>query len=235
MAPPLRGLIVGAALVVGLPGVAWAGMPAITLSDVARLRIQTISFFLVCLLVSSWFVQLLWNYLRHDFSRLPRLTYGKALSIVVLWGLLFVLVLTMISGARELMTPGAWRKEGFTYRLNEDRPPPPAPGPSLEHERERRQKLAALRDALWNYARSHEGSFPPGDSVTQIPADLWQMSGTSGQRYLYVPGLTAYRGSVPLVYEPARGDDLRLVLLTDGTIRPMPLEEIVQALPAEKP
>jgi hypothetical protein len=235
MAPSLRRLILAAALVVGLPGVARAGMPAITLSDVARLRIQTISFFLVGLLLSSWFVQLLWNYLRHDFSRLPRLTYGKALSIVVLWGLLFMLVLTMISGARELMTPGAWRKEGLTYRLNQDPPPPPAPGPSPEQERERRHKLEALRDAQWGYARSHDGSFPPRDSVRQILADLWWVSGSSGPRYLYVPGLAAHRGSVPLVYEPARGDDSRLVLLTDGTIRPMSLEQILQALPAEKP
>ncbi len=36
---------------------------------------------------------------------------------MIIWGLLFVLVLTMISGARELMTPGAWEKEGFTYVL----------------------------------------------------------------------------------------------------------------------
>jgi len=26
-------------------------------------------------------------------------------------------VLTMISGARELMTPGAWEKDGAIYRL----------------------------------------------------------------------------------------------------------------------
>jgi hypothetical protein len=35
---------------------------------------------------------------------------------------LFLLVLTMISGARELMTPGAWEKKGFTYQLVRDRP-----------------------------------------------------------------------------------------------------------------
>ncbi len=39
--------------------------------------------------------------------------------MVVLWGLLFTVVLAMISGARELMTPGAWEKQGATYRLKE--------------------------------------------------------------------------------------------------------------------
>jgi hypothetical protein len=38
---------------------------------------------------------------------------------VTLWGLLFLLILTMISGARELMTPGAWEKHGSTYELKD--------------------------------------------------------------------------------------------------------------------
>ncbi len=33
--------------------------------------------------------------------------------------MLCVVVLTMISGARELMTPGAWQKDGFTYSRTE--------------------------------------------------------------------------------------------------------------------
>lgn len=92
-------------------------MPSFTLTDIGRMRLESISFFLACLLVSALFIQLLWNYLRRDFPRLPRLNYPNAVGIVVLWGLLFILVLTMISGARELMTPGAWEKQGATYRL----------------------------------------------------------------------------------------------------------------------
>src|SRR6185369_13567149 len=102
---------------------AHAGMPSFTLTDVAKLRLQSISFFLLGLLLSAFVIQRLWNYLQKDFSRLPRLTYPKALTVVILWGLLFVVVLTMISGARELLTPGAWKKEGFTYKLT---PPTPA-------------------------------------------------------------------------------------------------------------
>ena len=97
---------------------AQAGMPyPPTLTDIAQLRVEAISFFLFILLVCAGLIQLLWNRLRTTFLRLPRLSYPKALGLVVLWGLLFIIVLAMISGARELMTPGAWEKQGATYRL----------------------------------------------------------------------------------------------------------------------
>lgn len=100
-----------------LPAVAQAGMPSMTLSDFARLRLETASFFLVGLLVSAAVVCWCWNLLARDFPRLPPLRYGGAFALVALWGLLFVIVLTMISGARELMTPGAWVRQGMTYKL----------------------------------------------------------------------------------------------------------------------
>jgi hypothetical protein len=83
------------------PQLAVAGMPSVTLTDVAKLRVEVISFFLVGLLLSAGVVMLIWNHLARDFAWLPRLSYVKACGMVVLWGLLFVVVLTMISGARE--------------------------------------------------------------------------------------------------------------------------------------
>ena len=94
-------------------------MPSFNLTDIAKARLDTISFFLVLLLVIALLVKFLWNYLARDFSRMPRLTYRKALAAVTLWGLVFLIVLTMISGARELMTPGAWEKQGATYKLKD--------------------------------------------------------------------------------------------------------------------
>ena len=105
--------------------------------------LQSISFFVVVLLASAWAVKGLWQHLRKDIRWLPTLTYGRSLSLVVLWGLLFVVVLTMISGARELMTPGAWQKQGWTYRLAE-----PAQHP-MSSRAERREALERLRLALW--------------------------------------------------------------------------------------
>src|SRR4051794_40021109 len=96
-----------------------AGMPVVRLSDVAALRLETLSFFLAVFLLCSWLVQRLWNGLHGDFPRLPHLSYGRAVGLVAVWGLLVLVVLTMISGARELLTPGAWEKVGLTYNLAE--------------------------------------------------------------------------------------------------------------------
>ena len=157
-----RSVAVAVALV---PAAAFAGMPAALPEDFALVfrlnqsaheRLQAISFFLFGVAASALAVQFLWNYLKRDFDRLPQLTYPRALSVVVLWGLLFVIVLTMISGARELMTPGAWQKAGWTYRLAQQPKSPAEP-----HFRElRRQRLEALRLALLKHAAMHSGRYP---------------------------------------------------------------------------
>jgi hypothetical protein len=100
---------------------AFAGMPSLTLSDVASLRLSGISFFLVLLLLTAWGFRYVWNYLRRDFGRMPVLTYRMSLAAVLLLGLLFNIVLLMIAGTRELMTPGAWEKSGVTYKLSKPR------------------------------------------------------------------------------------------------------------------
>jgi hypothetical protein len=215
------------AVLLALPGVAQAGMPTVRLSDIARMRVQTISFFLMGFLLSAWLIQYLWNYLRKDFTGLPRLSYGKALGVVGLWGVLFVLVLTMISGARELLTPGAWEKQGSTYRLAS------SAGDEEATERARREKLEQLRVALWDYARTHDQHFPPDDTVTAIPAEKWQMPDASGMRYLYVPGGSAGRGFTPLAYESDLYGPRRLVLFTNGDVRQLTTEEITRALAGE--
>ena len=97
-------------------------MPSPTLRAMAKMRLENISFFLLVFLLVAAAVQVIWNFLRTDFPRLPRLSYPKAVGLMTLWGLLFVIVLTMISGARELLTPGAWEQDGATYRLKEGEP-----------------------------------------------------------------------------------------------------------------
>jgi hypothetical protein len=129
---PARRLSALTALIVAAhASTAYAGMPAplplevprvLQLSTPALERFQTISFFLFVFAGCAAVVMLLWNYVQRDFPRLPRLSFGRAAAGVFLWGLLFVIVLTMISGARELMTPRAWEQRGYTYQLAE----PPA-------------------------------------------------------------------------------------------------------------
>ena len=108
------------------PQILVAGMPAPLPDDVATIlrpreepvqRMQVISFFLLALFLSALVVMWLWNGLRSEFPNLPKLSYWKAVVVTVAWGILFSIVLVMISGARELMTPGAWQKNGATYEL----------------------------------------------------------------------------------------------------------------------
>jgi hypothetical protein len=212
------------------PAAAQAGMPTVTLSDMARLRVENLSFFLAGYLLASWLIQRLWNSLRADFTRLPRLSYPKALGVVALWGVLFVLVLTMISGARELLTPGAWEKQGRTYRLAKD-PAPPAAEPS---DGPRYEQLQRLQLALWEYAHGHGGRFPPDRSAPEVPAERWQTPDPSRMRYVYVPGATTGGEPVPLAYEPEVYGPERLVLLTNGEIRRMAVTDVLRALPGEE-
>ncbi len=96
----------------------WAGMPQPpTLTGLAQARLNIISFFVVAFLIMSLAFMLIWNSLRKSFPSLPVLTYRRALAFVGLWAAVFILILTMISGARELMTPGAWEKSGSIYKL----------------------------------------------------------------------------------------------------------------------
>ena len=102
--------IPGCCVLLGNPSVLLAGMPnplptnwkerILELNDSALHRLQAISFFLFVILLSSAVVRLLWNRLQRDFPALPHLTMGSALACVLLWGLLFVVVLAMISALR---------------------------------------------------------------------------------------------------------------------------------------
>src|SRR4051812_35934367 len=185
-----RSTLVSLALVLVMPGVAAAGMPSVTLADVsrevnkvthtgltdlARQRLEVISFFLLGLLACAGVIRWVWNGLRKDFVVLPRLSYARALGIIVLWGLLFVLILTMISGARELMTPGAWEKKGLTYRLVQPPPPPVEAEITARYEAIRR-----LGERLLDYAKGHQGAYPAPEQAGVIPERLWAVPSPAG-------------------------------------------------------
>jgi len=192
-----------------------AGMTVYDLSDVARLRVEDISFFTVLLLACALGIRFLWNYVAKDLPRLPRLSYGKALCLTGLLSLLMLLVLSMISGARELLTPGAWRRQGNAYRLNDSASEP-----------FRRQSLETLRGALFLYAQAHDGKFPSHDFVPDIAEKIWQSPDSAGTRYLYVSGLAASSGTNLLACEPMTFGDSRYALLASGEIQKLSTTEI---------
>lgn len=193
----------------------YAGMPSFSLRDVYRLRFQEISFFVFLLLACSWLFQLTWNHAAKGFSFLPRLTYGRAFSLALLFGLGMLVVLTMISGIREVLTPGAWRRQGYTYRLND---------PAQESIRKR--SIEHLRAALFEFARSHEGKFPPHDFIADIPEKIWESPDESGSHYVYHGGLTTNDARSVLAFEPPNFGNTRFVLTCAGEIKLVRSEEI---------
>ena len=221
--PALGGLFLTA-------GQACAGMPSplpteealvkvLRLNATAEQRLQVISFFLLGLLLSALVVKMLWNAVRRDVPRLPRLTFVRALAGVVLWGLLFVIVLTMIAGTRELMTPGAWKKQGWTYKLTAEDPHDPSPA-SL-----RQRQLERLGVALMHFAATHQGRFPDDKDRATIPAELWDVPESGGLHYQYVPNRTADIPAALLAYAPEADAGHRLILKTDGAVETVTSEE----------
>jgi hypothetical protein len=206
---------------------------ALGLSDMTRARLEAISFFVLALLACAGLIRGIWNASRKDFPALPRLSYGRACGVVVLWGLLFVLVLTMVSGARELMTPGAWDKAGLTYRLA-----PPEPPPVERQIAERYRALDRLRETLGAYADAHGGQFPSPEAAGEIPEDAWRVPAASGGRYIYLGGRATDEypdRHLPVVYEPDVVGPDRLVLQADGEIVWMPADAVEQASRGRQP
>ena len=201
------GLALGIWLAAIIP--ASAGMTVITLTDIARARLDALSFFIVAYFFISWVVKLLWNHLAKTFTNLPRLDYRRALGLVFLTGLMFYVVLTMISGARELLTPGVWEKQGVGYRTREG-------GVAELTKDERRAALRELQDAIWGYAKAHEGKAPAGPLVEGIDPQLWRFPG--GGIYCLMPDVSPGVGREVLVYEPSAAGGRRFVLLGDGSI-----------------
>lgn len=188
-------------------------------------RWQALSFFAACVFGVSWIVQRLWNALRRDLPAVPLLGYRRALSFVLLWGLLSVVVLTMISGARELMTPGAWQKRGWTYQLADAS----AASADSDNRAKRRAALEQLRWGLWQHAAAHDGAFPRQDDAAIDPA-LWDVPGWPGLQFLYVADQSVSSAGRLLAFEPEVDGDARWVLLTNGLIGEMRTAEIQSAL-----
>ena len=218
------------ALFVSPPATARAGMPSVGLTEVASMRLEAISFFLVGFLLTSFAIKALWNWLATDFAWLPRLTYAKACGLVGLWGLLFVIVLTMISGARELMTPGAWKKNGATYEIaSADEPQHTVRGSAIE----RFDHLRRLTDRLRQFASEHDGNFPATESDLSLPPDEWLVPRQGGLRYVYVTGCKTSDRDAPLVYEPSIDGGKVFVATADGGVTQLPFDEVLRQLDAK--
>lgn len=192
---------------------AFAGMTVISLTDAAKARLDVLSFFLFAYFVLALAVKGLWNAMAKGFETMPRLSYPRAMALLLLSGLFLYVILTMISGARELLTPGAWEKQGIGYRLREG-------GPASEESAGRKARLAELRDALWEHAEAHDGEPPTAVFSGEIPRERWRVA--DGGYYGYLRPEVLGEGREVIVYEPSSAGPRRFVLLNDGSIEDWP-------------
>jgi hypothetical protein len=119
-------------------------------------------------------------------------------------------VLSMVGGALELMTPGAWVKVGVTYALSDT---------GLPTMSARVRRIDGLRRALWDYAKERQGRLPRHEFVPEIAEDVWKTASASGALFVYVGGRTLGERDRVIAYEPAVFGRTRLALYGDGEVR----------------
>lgn len=220
-------------------------MTVYTLTDIVTARLQVISFFLVLSVVMAAVFQYCWNRLAKDFPRLPVLSGKQSLAVIFVASLFCGLILTMISGARELMTPGAWDKVGTGYKLRE-----PKQEPMVWLDSTRRRGLEQFRDALWAHARAHGGKLPDDPDDAGIPETVRRSPDLSGTPYGYLlrkgrgikfpeSGTGSAGGAEPdsgiyvLAHEPMTFGPERFVLLSSGEVVKMKVHELTQRVAAD--
>ena len=188
-------------------------MPALTITEAAGARLDVVSFFAVVFLLCTGLTKWAWNVLAASIPALPRIAFTQALVLMLVSSLFLYVVLTMISGARELMTPGAWVKSGATYQLA-----PPERDPGIWLEPARQQALERLRDALWSYAKTHDGKLPPHREGGHIDRSLWAGVHPQGESYAFIPDAKPGDGTGIVAYEPEAYGASRFVLTEDGVV-----------------
>jgi len=166
------------------------------------------------MLLVAFLVKVLWNHLKKDFSFLPNISLGRAFSLTLLVGIGMSIVLSMISGARELFTPGAWQKNGLTYNVA----PIASPGESLLAKR--RQKIRSLKDAIWKHAEQNNGKFPLNAFSSTVTQNSFFTLHPSRMRFEYRFDSEGLNGDTkPLAWEPDVYKENRFVLFTSGEIK----------------
>jgi len=212
-----------------------AGMPNITLTADRQQMLTALSFFLMLLVVTAFLVRWAGNVWLQMTEQPFRLHFKQAFAASLLWGLACVVVLVMISGARELMTPGAWKSQGLTSVLTIAAAPasPVETSESLEAVRSEqvRQRLQDLRGVLLSYALQHEGRFPDSLEQTDLPAEVWRFPEGIVGAWILIPGRRFADLPLPLVISPEI-DGQQHVLFVNGSLLSMAPQEVADLLAA---
>ena len=203
-----------------LPVVIWqasaasaiAGMPTpyLIVTELGKRRLEEISFFLAGFLLLTAVCRWCWNSLTKEFPALPQISYRGALGMMFLWGLAMTVVLSLISGARELMTPAAWEPNGVTQRLVKSGTVDP-----VDEMKVRRERIETLKTALWQYAAQHDSHFP--DQIAALSIEVTIADPATRLPFFLRPELTLASPRTLLASEPDIFPE-KLQLLTDGSI-----------------
>ncbi|CAN5185765.1 hypothetical protein BH23VER1_BH23VER1_24460 [soil metagenome] len=189
-------------------------MPSYSLDELAAARIEVISFFVVVFLLCSFVVRWAWNSLAEVVGSMPAIRFKHALCLMLLSGLFLYVVLTMVSGARELMTPGAWNKVGLTYQLAI-----PRKHPSPPEESARRLALENLHSMLVAYAQANGGAFPTNQEESGFDPERWRGPDPAFEPFSYSGWLTT--DSPPgriIAFEGADYGEERMALTVAGAV-----------------
>ncbi|WP_339741890.1 hypothetical protein [uncultured Rubinisphaera sp.] len=212
-----------------------AGMPSITLSSSAAERFNAISFFLLVLLLSTLIIRFCWGQLSDVTPQIPKATFRQAFAVSILLGLCSIVVLTMISGARELMTPGAWQKNGLTYQVGQtetgNNTEITLADYKLEIMSQRELKITELKNQLLIYSARHDGQYPASKDESWFVESLWQLPETLGGTYILRSGHQFSNAPIPLVIEPEI-DGSQWAILANGSVqnfKPDALKELLDA------
>lgn len=217
-------------------GTVWAGMPSIRLTPEVHNNLTGISFALfVILIVVSLLIFICWNLLFRG-KDLPKITWFKSLIIALLGGVLFCLILVMIAGSRELLTPGAWKQKGVLYELSEkevvlSRMPAYDPQTLLPLNDLPESLVAAryaaivrLRNALVQFQKDHDGKLPESIAKSGFVLDYWTIPASGDLFYVYQPKDNKYIVVTPFNDEtPVFGidPDWRIIEISN----PVPLSD----------
>jgi len=175
-------------------------------------------------------LKLAWNYLSKDFTWMPKIGFGRSLALLVVSGLFLYVILTMISGARELMTPGAWKKTGVAYKLT-----------SADREvslKIRRDALANLGHRLQAHAAENGGEIPERRFDPALPVQSWIAGDGAGLPFEYIGGQVLDGSSEAnesiVAYEPQSDDNERLALFGDGRIELLEWRTVMEFIATRK-
>lgn len=196
-------------IIAGMPALLpWDSEPSPLVSEPFSRQVQLLIGSVIVLLIGAAIVKGLWNSLVKDFESLPRMSYLRSIGMTILWGLAMVVALILIDGTRHTLSPSAWVRNGFTYRL------------STEEEQilndfrqERREQLENLYADVKNHVESNGGELP--QTLTQIESDFLSVPQNMELQYLWK--VDAENSTFQIV-EPELVDDVRYAVTADGEV-----------------